>query len=137
LSLLDFLASSSPCFWGDFIWDFIFLLFLLIFIFFIFVNISFQALFLLALPTKARILCWDSLHSSLKDFCHKVVGLFLYEDFWNIIVWLVLKFKISYRVIISWMILVSFRGFFWRLYFCMVKYLNLHNFSFALKYFKM
>jgi hypothetical protein len=36
------------CFWGDFI----FLLFLLIFIFFIFVKISFQALFLLALPTK-------------------------------------------------------------------------------------
>jgi len=27
-------------------------------------------------------------------------------------------------IIISWWILVSFRGFFWELYFCMVKYLN-------------
>jgi hypothetical protein len=32
------------------------------------------------------------------------------------IFWLVLKFEISYnRVVISWRILVSFRGFFWRL----------------------
>jgi hypothetical protein len=40
----------------------------------------------------------------------------------------VLKLEISYRVRICWRILVSFRGFFfWRLYFCMVKYLNFHN----------
>ncbi len=36
-------------------------------------------------------------------------------------------------VIISWRILVSFRGFFWRLYPCMVKYLSFHNSSFALR----
>ncbi len=51
--------------------------------------------------------------------------------FWKMIFWLVLKFKISYRVIIPWRILVSFRGFFCRLYFFMVKYLSFHNFSFA------
>ncbi len=51
------------------------------------------------------------------------------------IFWLELKLEISYRVIISWRILVSFRGFFWRLYFCMVKYLSFHNSSsFALRY---
>ncbi len=41
--------------------------------------------------------------------------------------WLVLKLEISYyRVIIPWRILVSFleEFFFWRLYFCMVKYLS-------------
>jgi len=47
--------------------------------------------------------------------------------------WLVLKLEISYRVMMSWRILVSFRGFFWRLYICMVKYLNFHNSSFCLK----
>jgi hypothetical protein len=52
------------------------------------------------------------------------------------IFWLVLKLEISYRVIISWRNLVSFRGFFWRLYFCMVKYLRFHSCSFfALRYF--
>ncbi len=40
---------------------------------------------------------------------------------------------ISYSVIISWRILVSFRGFFQRLYFCRVKYLSFHNSSFALR----
>jgi hypothetical protein len=34
------------------------------------------------------------------------------------IFWLVLKLEISYRVKISWRILVCFKGFFWRLYFC-------------------
>ncbi len=33
--------------------------------------------------------------------------------------------------------LVSFRGFFWRLNFCMVKSLKFHNSSFALRYFLM
>jgi hypothetical protein len=52
------------------------------------------------------------------------------------IFWLVLKFEIIYRVMISWRILVSLLGdFFWRSYFCMVKYLNFHNFSFVLRYF--
>jgi hypothetical protein len=53
---------------------------------------------------------------------------------------LVLKLEISYnRVIIFWFrILVSFRGFFWRLFFCMVKYLSFHNSSSsALRYFLM
>ncbi len=57
------------------------------------------------------------------------------KDFWKMIFWLVfIKLEISYRVMISWRILVYFRGFFWRLYFCMVKYLNFHNSSFALRY---
>jgi hypothetical protein len=65
------------------------------------------------------------------DFGPYVVGLFLYEDFWKMIFWLVLKLEIGYyRVIISWSILVSLRGFFGRLDFCMVKYLNFHNSSF-------
>ncbi len=59
---------------------------------------------------------------------------FLKDD----IFWLVLKLEISYNrvIIICWRILVSVRGFFfWRLvYFCMVKYLNCHNSSFALRY---
>jgi hypothetical protein len=42
---------------------------------------------------------------------------------------------INYRVLISWRILVSFRGFFRRSYFCMVKYLSFHNSPFALIYF--
>ncbi len=46
------------------------------------------------------------------------------------IFWLVLKLGISYfRVMISWRILVSFRGLYLRLYFCMVKYFNLHHSS--------
>ncbi len=47
----------------------------------------------------------------------------------------ILRLVISYRVIIiSWKILVSFRGFFFgRLYFCMVKYLSFHNSSICLK----
>jgi len=52
------------------------------------------------------------------------------------IFWLVLKLEISYNiVIISWrFFLVSFRGFvFWRLYFCMVKYLSFHHSSLCLK----
>jgi hypothetical protein len=47
---------------------------------------------------------------------------------------LVSKLEIGYRVIISWRILVSYRGFFWRLYFRIVKYMNFHNSSFALRY---
>jgi hypothetical protein len=49
------------------------------------------------------------------------------------IFWLVLKRKISNRGMISWTILVFCRGFFWRLYFCMVKYLNFYNSFFCLK----
>ncbi len=74
-------------------------------------------------------------YSSLMDFGPQVVGLFLYEDFQRMIFWLVLKLEIRYRVMISWRILVPFRGFFLRLYFCMMKYLNFHNSSFALRYF--
>jgi len=35
--------------------------------------------------------------------------------------------RFSYKVMISWRILVSFWSIFWRLYFCMVKYLSFHN----------
>jgi len=59
----------------------------------------------------------------------------LYEDFGKMTFWLVLKLEISYRVMIFWRILVFFlgRGFFWRLYFCMVQYLSFRNPSFCLK----
>ncbi len=90
---------------------------------------------LLALPAKQGkdiVLIFIIEYSSLRDFGPQVVvGLFLYKDFWNMIFQLVLKLKISYRVnMISWRI-------YWRLYFCMVKYLNFHNSSFALRYFLM
>ncbi len=64
-------------------------------------------------------------YSSLRDFGTYVIDLILYEDFWKMIFWLVLKLDISFRVIMSWRILAFFRGFFWRLYFWMVKYLIL------------
>jgi hypothetical protein len=51
----------------------------------------------------------------------------LYEDFWKMIFWLVLKLEISYRVIISWRILVSFGGFFEHYIFCRVKYLSVNG----------
>ncbi len=50
-------------------------------------------------------------YSSLKDFDPEVIGLFLYEDFWKMIFWLVLKLEITYRVVISWRSLVLFQGF--------------------------
>jgi hypothetical protein len=54
------------------------------------------------------------------------------EGYCKMIFWLVLKLEISSRIMISWRILVSFRGLFWRLYFCMVKYFSFRNPSFAL-----
>jgi hypothetical protein len=52
------------------------------------------------------------------------------------IFWLVLNLEISYRVnMISWRVLLSLRGFLWRLYFCMVKYLNFHNPSLIKRFF--
>ncbi len=66
-----------------------------------------------------------------------LIGLFLYEDFWQMIFWLVLKLEISYTVIISWRILVSFRDFFEDYIFCMVKYLIFRNSSFAFRNFLM
>jgi hypothetical protein len=64
-------------------------------------------------------------------------NLFLYhEDFWRWYFGLCWNLEISCRVMISWRILISLRGFFWRLYFCMVKYfLSFGNSSFALRYF--
>jgi len=92
-------------------------------------------------------LCWPCLdqakdvvfrfiieYSSLRDFGPEVMGLFLDEDFWKMIFWLVLKLEISYRVIISWKYFGFFKRIFWRLYFCMVKYLSFHISSFALRY---
>ncbi len=40
-------------------------------------------------------------YSSLRDFGPYVVGLFLYKDFQKMVFWFVLKFEISYRVMIS------------------------------------
>jgi hypothetical protein len=57
------------------------------------------------------------------------------------ILWLVLKLEISYNrviIIISWRILVSFRGFFfWRLiyFFAWWNIFSFHNSSFAFRYF--
>jgi hypothetical protein len=51
-------------------------------------------------------------YSSLRNFDLQVTGLFLYEDFWKMKFWLVLKLEISYRVITSWKILISFEGCF-------------------------
>ncbi len=48
------------------------------------------------------------------------------------IFWLVLELGISYRVIIPWRILDSFRWFFEDCNFCMVKYLSFHTSSFPL-----
>ncbi len=58
-------------------------------------------------------------YSSLMGFGPKVIviGLFLYEDFGKMIFWLVLKFEISYIVVISRRILVLFRGFFLKIIF--------------------
>jgi hypothetical protein len=71
-------------------------------------------------------------YSSLRDFGSHVVGLFLYKDFWKMIFWLVFKLEISYKVVISWRIFGFFKGFCFKNIFCMVKYWNFHNFSFAL-----
>jgi len=51
------------------------------------------------------------------------------------IFWLVLKLEISYRVMISWRILVSFglEEFFEDYIFCMVKCLSFHNSCFCLQ----
>ncbi len=73
----------------------------------------------LAYQGKDSVFRFTIEYSSLRDFGPYIIGLFWYEDFWKMIFWLVLKLEISYRVIIiSRRILVSFRGFFWRLYFC-------------------
>jgi hypothetical protein len=53
------------------------------------------------------------------------------KDFWKMVFWLVFnKLEISYNrviIIISWRILVSFRGCFWRLFICYV--VSRHVFS--------
>jgi hypothetical protein len=72
-------------------------------------------------------------YSSLMDFGpYIVVGLFLYEDFWKMIFWLVLKLEISWRVRISWMVLVSLGGVFENYIFAC---LSFQNSSFNLRYF--
>jgi hypothetical protein len=75
-------------------------------------------------------------YSRLMDFGPYAIGLFLYEFFWKMIFWLVLKLEISYRVIISWRILVSFfRRFFEDYIFVRWNIFEFHNSSFALRYF--
>jgi hypothetical protein len=56
-------------------------------------------------------------YSSLMNVCPYVIDLFLYEDFWKVILWLVLKIEISCRVMVSWRILVSFGEFFLKIMF--------------------
>jgi len=50
------------------------------------------------------------------DFGPHKIDLFLYEDFWKMIFWLLLKLEISYRVIISWRI-YTFLEDFWKIIF--------------------
>jgi hypothetical protein len=78
-------------------------------------------------------------YSSWRDFgLYLIIGLFLYEDFWKRIFWLVLKLEIRCRVIIiSWRILVSFRGFFEDYICAWWNILSFHDSSFALRYFLM
>jgi hypothetical protein len=57
----------------------------------------------------------------------------LYEDFWKMIFWLVLKLEISYRVMISWRLLVSFRGFFFKIIFLRGEIFRFWSFFFCLK----
>jgi len=94
----------------------------------------------LALLTKARIMCLRFIieySSSLRDFGHLVIiiGLFFFNmrifERWYF--WLVLKLEISYRVIISWRILVSFRGFFLKIIFSHVEIFEFPWFFFCLK----
>jgi len=78
-------------------------------------------------------------YSSLRDMDHIIT----LGNNRSIFIWGFLKLHIFglcwnlrlVRVIMTWRILVSFRGYFWRLYFWMVKYLSFHNSSFALRYF--
>jgi hypothetical protein len=82
---------------------------------------------LLASPTKARILCSFRFiieYNSWRDFGsqgnnnnnnnnNRSIYLFILGYIWKMIFWLVLKLEISYYrviIIISWRILVSFRG---------------------------
>ncbi len=57
---------------------------------------------MLTLPTKAPIILFRFIIecTSLRDFGPWVVGLFLYDDFGKMILWLVLKLEISCRGII-------------------------------------
>jgi hypothetical protein len=50
------------------------------------------------------------------------------------IFWLVLKFDISYRIMMSQRIFVFFSKNILRLHIHMVKYLSFHNYFFALRY---
>ncbi len=91
--------------------------------------------------TKASILCSEIHHwvySSLMDF-YRPLGNnnnnrsifrwgFLKDDILASCVetWVISYYRV---IIISWKILVSFTGFFWKLGFCMVKYLKFHNSS--------
>jgi hypothetical protein len=45
-------------------------------------------------PGKDIVLRFTIEHSSLRDFGHLVIGPFLYEDFWKMMFWLVLKLEI-------------------------------------------
>jgi hypothetical protein len=74
-------------------------------------------------------------YSNLTNFDPHVVGLFLYEDFWKMIFWLVLKLGINDRVVIFWKNLVSFKGFFSKIIFLHGEILKFSWFFFCLKIF--
>ncbi len=74
------------------------------------------SLLLLALHTQGKDIVFRFIIEYYSSWRHSrpyVISLFLYEDFWNMIFWLVLKLEIIViELKISWRILVSFRGFY-------------------------
>jgi hypothetical protein len=71
-------------------------------------------------------------YSSLRDFGPYVVGLFWYKDIWKMIFLLVLKLGISYKVKLSWRILVSFRRIFLKIIFLHGEIFEFPSFFFCL-----
>jgi len=78
---------------------------------------DFRSFFWPCLPRQGYCVKFVIEYSSLRDFGLHVVGLFLFEDFWKMIFWLVFELDISYKVVISWRILDFLEDFFLRLYF--------------------
>jgi hypothetical protein len=67
----------------------------------LFINLAYQG--------KDTMFRFITVYNSLRDFGPLVIGLFLYEDFWKMIFWLVMELDINYKVMISWKILVDLR----------------------------
>ncbi len=60
-----------------------------------FANSTAQLFIGLAYQDKDIVFRFIIEYSSLRDFGPSAIGLFLYEDFWKMIFWLVLKLEIS------------------------------------------